>query len=116
MPEGVTVYNFTVDGNHNYFVIAAGDEFGQTCVLVHNQNQDPWYRRWWRNISEWAWPVATNAVPTPIGLPAGLADPPAVRGTINIVGNNAAIIRAAEGDLDGAIEIINQLRNNRPLQ
>jgi len=35
-PEGVTVYNFTVDGNHNYFVIAQGDESGQTCVLVHN--------------------------------------------------------------------------------
>ena len=35
-PEGVTVYNFTVDGNHNYFVIAETDEFGQTCILVHN--------------------------------------------------------------------------------
>jgi hypothetical protein len=35
-PDGVTVYNFTVDGNHNYFVIAETDEFGQTCVLVHN--------------------------------------------------------------------------------
>jgi len=23
-PDGITVYNFTVDGNHNYFVIAAG--------------------------------------------------------------------------------------------
>ena len=35
-PEGVTVYNFTVDGNHNYFVIAETDEFGQTSVLGHN--------------------------------------------------------------------------------
>ena len=35
-PDGVKVYNFTVDGNHDYFVIAATDEFGQTCVLVHN--------------------------------------------------------------------------------
>jgi len=34
--ESITVYNFTVDGNHNYFVIAETDEFGQTCVLVHN--------------------------------------------------------------------------------
>jgi len=34
--ESITVYNFTVDGNHNYFVIAAEDEYGQTCVLVHN--------------------------------------------------------------------------------
>ena len=35
-PEGIKVYNFTVDGNHNYFVIAACDEFGQTSILVHN--------------------------------------------------------------------------------
>jgi hypothetical protein len=35
-PDGITVYNFTVDGNHDYFVIAQTDEFGQTCVLVHN--------------------------------------------------------------------------------
>jgi len=34
--ESITVYNFTVDGNHNYFVIAAEDVYGQTCVLVHN--------------------------------------------------------------------------------
>ena len=35
-PDGIKVYNFTVDGNHDYFVIAATDEYGQTCVLVHN--------------------------------------------------------------------------------
>jgi len=35
-PDGVTVYNFTVEGNHNYFVIAACDEYGQTSILVHN--------------------------------------------------------------------------------
>jgi hypothetical protein len=35
-PEGITVYNFTVDGNHDYFVIAQEYEFGQTCILVHN--------------------------------------------------------------------------------
>ena len=33
---GVTVYNFEVDDNHNYFIIAKDDEFGQTCILVHN--------------------------------------------------------------------------------
>jgi hypothetical protein len=38
-PEGITVYNFTVDGNHDYFVIAQEYEFGQTCILVHNA----WY-------------------------------------------------------------------------
>ena len=35
-PDGIKVYNFTVDGNYDYFVIASVDEYGQTCVLVHN--------------------------------------------------------------------------------
>jgi len=35
-PDGIMVYNFSVDGNHNYFVIAEGDEYGQTSILVHN--------------------------------------------------------------------------------
>ncbi|MDR0521671.1 MAG: HINT domain-containing protein [Planctomycetaceae bacterium] len=35
-PAGITVYNFTVDGNHDCFVIAQTAEFGQTSVLVHN--------------------------------------------------------------------------------
>ena len=35
-PEGIKVYNFTVDGNHNYFVIAKTGDYGPTCVLVHN--------------------------------------------------------------------------------
>jgi hypothetical protein len=35
-PDGIVVYNLTVDGNHNYFVIAQCDELGQTSVLVHN--------------------------------------------------------------------------------
>ena len=35
----ITVYNFSVEGNHNYFVIAREDEYGQTCVLVHNANK-----------------------------------------------------------------------------
>jgi len=34
--ESIKVYNFTVDGNHNYFVTAKCDEFGQTSILVHN--------------------------------------------------------------------------------
>jgi hypothetical protein len=35
--ENVAVYNFAVEGNHDYFVIAKGD-YGQTCILVHNAN------------------------------------------------------------------------------
>ena len=30
------VFNFSVEGNHNYFVLAKEYEYGQTCVLVHN--------------------------------------------------------------------------------
>ena len=41
LEESITVYNFMVDGNHNYFVIAVEDEFGQTCILVHNA--DTWW-------------------------------------------------------------------------
>jgi hypothetical protein len=37
-PAEITVYNFTVDGNHDYFVIAQTAELGQTSVLVHNAN------------------------------------------------------------------------------
>ena len=34
--ENITVYNFSVEGNHDYFVLAKEYGFGQTCVLVHN--------------------------------------------------------------------------------
>ncbi|GHT34938.1 hypothetical protein FACS189427_03200 [Planctomycetales bacterium] len=37
--DGIKVYNFTVDGNHDYFVIAQTAEYGQTCILVHNANE-----------------------------------------------------------------------------
>jgi Protein of unknown function (DUF1557). len=33
---GIAVFNFTVEGNHNYFILAKEYENGQTCVLVHN--------------------------------------------------------------------------------
>ena len=33
---GIAVFNFTVDGNHNYFILAKEYEYGQSCVLVHN--------------------------------------------------------------------------------
>ena len=35
---GIAVFNFTVDGNHNYFILAKEYDLGQTCVLVHNSN------------------------------------------------------------------------------
>jgi hypothetical protein len=41
LDESITVYNFTVEGNHDYFVIAQTDEHGQTCVLVHNAEYGP---------------------------------------------------------------------------
>jgi len=33
---GIAVFNFTVEGNHNYFILAKEYEYGQTAVLVHN--------------------------------------------------------------------------------
>jgi hypothetical protein len=34
--DGIAVFNFTVEGNHDYFVLAKEYGLGQTCVLVHN--------------------------------------------------------------------------------
>jgi Protein of unknown function (DUF1557). len=42
---GVNVFNFSVEGNHNYFVLTKEYEYGQSCVLVHNA----WYRRMKQN-------------------------------------------------------------------
>ena len=33
---GIAVFNFSVEGNHNYYILAKEYEYGQTCVLVHN--------------------------------------------------------------------------------
>jgi hypothetical protein len=33
---GIAVFNFTVEGNHNYFILAKEYEYGQTSILVHN--------------------------------------------------------------------------------
>ncbi|MGL6225170.1 MAG: hypothetical protein ACRC10_00920 [Thermoguttaceae bacterium] len=33
---GIAVFNFTVEGNSNYFVLEKDFALGQTCVLVHN--------------------------------------------------------------------------------
>jgi len=33
---GIAVFNFTVEGNHNYFILAKENEYGQSCILVHN--------------------------------------------------------------------------------
>ncbi|MGL6196936.1 MAG: polymorphic toxin-type HINT domain-containing protein [Thermoguttaceae bacterium] len=33
---GIDVFNFTVEGNHNYFVLEKDFQYGQACVLVHN--------------------------------------------------------------------------------
>ena len=33
---GIAVFNFTVEGNHDYFILAKDFDYGQSCVLVHN--------------------------------------------------------------------------------
>ncbi|MCL2120351.1 MAG: HINT domain-containing protein, partial [Planctomycetaceae bacterium] len=39
--DGVAVFNFTVENNHNYYILAKDFEYGQSCVLVHNNSQVP---------------------------------------------------------------------------
>ena len=73
LEESLTVYNFTVSGNHNYFVFAETDEYGQTCVLVHNG--DSW-GEWLREKWNWLWGVGDVAVP------------PAVEGAVELLGKN----------------------------
>jgi len=34
--DGITVFNFSVEGNHNYYILAKEFEYGQSCILVHN--------------------------------------------------------------------------------
>ena len=38
---GIGIFNFSVEGNHNYFILAKEHENGQTCVLVHNTSPKP---------------------------------------------------------------------------
>ena len=33
---GIAVFNFTVEGNHNYFILEKDYAYGQTSILVHN--------------------------------------------------------------------------------
>ena len=40
LPDGIKVYNFSVEGNHNYFILAQVGDYGQTCILVHNACPD----------------------------------------------------------------------------
>jgi hypothetical protein len=42
LPNGITVYNFTVENNHNYFVIANYKAYqnGASVVLVHNAKKN----------------------------------------------------------------------------
>jgi hypothetical protein len=40
---GIAVFNFEVEGNHNYFILAKEYEYGQSCVLVHNAE---YVQRW----------------------------------------------------------------------
>jgi len=38
---GIGIFNFTVEGNHNYFILAKDFNYGQSCVLVHNNSPRP---------------------------------------------------------------------------
>ena len=43
--DSFAVFNFRVDGNHNYYILAKEYDYGQTCVLVHNAEWC-WYDDW----------------------------------------------------------------------
>jgi len=111
--ESITVYNFTVDGNHNYFVIAETDEYGQTCVLVHNA--DPWYKQLWF----WFKSTVTYVIPDKkvggaVGIGVTLLDPPAARALPGFGANPRMIDAMADGDFDRAHEIRERLRSGIP--
>ena len=36
---GIGVFNIRVEGNHNYYILAKEEEYGQTCILVHNSEE-----------------------------------------------------------------------------
>ena len=38
---GINVFNFEVEGNHNYFILAKKYDYGQTSILVHNACKSP---------------------------------------------------------------------------
>ena len=46
---GIDVFNFSVEGNHNYFVLAKNFDFGQSCVLVHNSCWSTARQNFWKN-------------------------------------------------------------------
>jgi len=73
-PDGIAVYNLTVDGNHSYFVIAQCDELGQTSILVHNAqygDEGGGGGEWWQGWVDW-WHAsgAGNAMGTIINTAA----------------------------------------------
>jgi len=39
--DGIAIFNFTVEGNHDYFILAKDFEYGQSCILVHNGRCKP---------------------------------------------------------------------------
>ena len=49
--DGVAVFNFTVEGNHNYFILTKEYEYGQSCVLVHNNSGQQVYKETRPNLS-----------------------------------------------------------------
>ena len=69
LEEPITVYNFTVAGNHNYFVIAETDEYGQTCVLVHNGGDGGNGKlTWWQFIKELVSSTASTVTSGGLGI------------------------------------------------
>ena len=43
--DSFAVFNFRVDGNHNYYILTKEYQYGQTCILVHN-SEPCWSDNW----------------------------------------------------------------------
>ena len=59
---GIAVFNFTVEGNHDYFILAKEYENGQTCELVHNANCHDHHIVMKGEFSRWKNEEAKNAL------------------------------------------------------
>jgi hypothetical protein len=101
-PENIKVYNFTVDGNHDYFVIAQVGDYGQTCVLVHNARKDTYGDDDWKDdIKNITGQNPSQNKPRPDKMRAGHVDE---QSQINAIKRNSRLSKGQQGMFDGVLK------------